>query len=281
MNKITSILGQNRTLFLLIVGLSMSFFSCKKDDDIPSAPSSVPELRTQIQKRWSVNGAAFSMLEFNNSNQAIVVFGSNALDADSIRSYFYKVLDSKNIEIKNFGKLEVGSISDTAMQFQFTPNVGSVQNLSGKKSGSSVGSSSNTSLFCRTWKMDRWTIDGEGFLDFDTIGLVTATFTSSGTYYIEGIELQGEPSVENSLSWWKWNPSAPGQKICYSHESENFDCDSTNIVSINSLNTMELVMDERDIRYYLQPYNLPGRVAVSNHQPKRKIHLPGKSFFHR
>jgi hypothetical protein len=256
--------------------LAMSFLSCKKDD-ATTTPSS-PALSSQIQKRWSVSGASFSSLEFNNSNQAIVVYGSSVLDADSIRSYFYKVLDSKNIEIKNFGKLEVSSISDTAMQFQFTAKTGAAQTLNAKKTSTAVGSSSNTSLFCRTWKMDRWTIDGEGFLDFDTIGLVTATFTSAGTYFVEGTEFLGDSSGY-SISWWKWNPSAPGQKICYSHESDNFDCDSSNVVSIESISSSELIMSEDVIKYYLLPYNLPGRVAVNNQQPKRKVQLPGKSFF--
>ena len=125
---------------------ALSLFSCKKDDAPSVAAAPAPALNSEIQNRWAVSGAAFSSMEFNNSNQAIVVFGSNIQDADSIRSYFYKVLDSKNIDIKNFGKLEVSSISDTAMQFQFTPNNGLAQSLSGKKSVSSVGTSSNTAL---------------------------------------------------------------------------------------------------------------------------------------
>jgi hypothetical protein len=125
--------------------------------------------------------------------------------------------------------------------------------------------------------MDRWTIDGEGLLDFDTIGLVTATFTSAGTYFVDGTEFLGDSS-DYSISWWKWNPTAPGQKICYSHDSENFDCDSTNVVTIESISSSELVLSENFIKYYLLPYNLPGRVAVSNQQPKRKVKLPGKSF---
>jgi hypothetical protein len=255
--------------------LGLSLFSCKKDDAPFSAAS--PPIDGRIQQRWSVSGAAFSSLEFNNSNQAIVVFGSNIRDADSVRSYFYKVLDSKNIDIKNFGKLEVGSISDTAMQFQFRPQTGSIQSLSARKSVSPVGTSSNTSLFCRTWKMDRWTMDGEDMLDFDTIGTVTATFTASGTYFVDGLELFRDSAVENVISWWKWNPSAPGQKICYSHESEDFVCDSNNVVSIESLTASELVMDEQGIRYYLLPYNLPGRMALQPGKAKN-ISLPERSF---
>jgi hypothetical protein len=261
---------------------ALSLFSCKKDDAPFSAAN--PPIDERIQQRWAVSGAAFSSMEFNNSNQAIVVFGSNIQDADSIRSYFYKVLDSKNIDIKNFGKLEVGSISDTAMQFQFTPKNGLAQSLNGKKSVSSVGTSSNTSLFCRTWKMDRWTIDGEDMLDFDTIGTMTATFTTAGTYYIQGSVLLGDSlevdELDYSISWWKWNPSAPGQKICYSHESENFGCDSNNVVSIQSLTASELVMDERGIRYYLLPYNLPGRMALQPNN-RKKIRMPEHSFLFR
>ena len=265
---------------LLPVMLAALFlFSCKKDDAPFSAAN--PPIDERIQQRWAISGAAFSSMEFNNSNQVIVVFGSNIQDADSIRSYFYKVLDSKNIDIKNFGKLEVSSISDTAMQFQFTPNNGLAQSLNGKKSAFSVGSSSNTSLLCRTWKVDRWTKDGEDMLDFDTIGTMTATITTAGTYYIQGSVQLGDSlevdELDYSISWWKWNPSATGQKICYSHESQYFDCDSSNVVSIESLSASELVMDERGIRYYLLPYNLPGRMALQPRKAKN-ISLPERSF---
>ena len=261
---------------------ALSLFSCKKDD-APFSPAG-PSIDERILQRWSVSGAPFSSMEFNNSNQAIVVFGSSVQNADSIRSYFYKLLDSKNVEIKNFGKLEVGSISDTAMQFQFTPKTGTSLSLSAKKSSSPTGTSSVTSTFCRTWKMDRWTIDGEDALDFDTIGLVTATFTSSGTYYVQGSVLLGDSVGVNELdyeiSWWKWNPSAIGEKICYSHESENFECDSLNVVSIESLTASGLILNERGITFYLLPYNLPGRMAPQ-HNSSKKIRLPERSFLFR
>jgi hypothetical protein len=265
----------------LMMAVSM-LWSCKKDDSTtPSAPAG-NSLSSQVQNRWAVSGAAFCSIEFNNSNQAIVVFGQNVQNADSIRSYFYRVVDSKNLDVKNFGKILVNSISNSNMEFQFTPIGGSASSLSAAKAGSAVGTASNTSLFCRTWKMDKWLVGDTTILDFDTIGTVTATFTSAGTYFVQGTVLLGDSAgvdeEGNMMSWWKWNPSFPGDKFCYSHESENFECDSSNVVTINTLTSSEMILTENILTYHLLPYTLPARVAV---QPgkKRLPRLPKNSFF--
>ena len=266
-------------IFACVMAFSL-LSSCKKDEAAtPSSPAG-PTLSSQVQNRWAVSGASFCSIEFNNSNQAIVVYGQNVQNADSVRSYFYRVLDSKNLDVKNFGKILVNSISSSAMDFQFTPTGGSAQNLSAAKSSSAIGTSTNTSLFCRTWKMDKWVIGDTTILDFDSIGIVTATFTGAGTYFVDGLEFFGDSAIENVMSWWKWNPSFPGQKICYSHESESFDCDSNNVVTVTNLTSSELVLKEMDIVYYLLPYNLPARQAV---QPGKKslARLPKNRFFTR
>jgi len=72
-------------------------------------------------------------MEFNNSNQAIVVFGSNQQTPDSIKSYYYKASDDKTIEIKNFGKMSVSSINEDSIRFSFLPVSGASVSLSGKK----------------------------------------------------------------------------------------------------------------------------------------------------
>jgi len=210
-------------LCLAIIGIGLS--SCKKDSASPSSP--VNTLSTQIQKRWAVSGAAFSSMEFNNSNQAIVVFGSSQQTPDSVKSYYYKASDDKTIEIKNFGKMSVSSINEDSIRFSFLPVSGASVSLIGKKSGTSVGTTSNNSLLCRTWRMDRWVEDGVTTLNFDTIGLLTATFTQNGTYFINGGINFGDSTYvdsEPNLSWWKWSGSNLGQQLCYSHESETFDC---------------------------------------------------------
>jgi hypothetical protein len=267
-----------RITAVLILILMMT--SCKKDEGPSFAPA--PDLSVQIQKRWDIGGAVFSSLEFNNSNQAMVVYGQSLQEPDSIRSYFYRILDSKTVDIKNFGKMEVSSISDTAIQFSFTPKSGTAISLNGRRAGLSVGNASNTSLLCRTWKLERFLEDGEPEFDFDTIGLLTVTFTTSGTYLLQGsLDIGDSATVDEqdaSLSWWKWNPAAPGQKICYSHESEDFSCDSLNEVSIVSLTGTELILRERSTEFELSAYNLPGRVAVAS---GRKIpdFLKGNRFF--
>ena len=251
--------------------------SCKKDDaGTTTAPS--PSIGSQILNRWAVSGASFCSIEFNNSNQAIVVYGQNVQTADSVRSYFYRVLDSKNLEVKNFGRILVNSISSTSMDFQFTPSIGSAQNLTAAKAGNSVGTASNTSLFCRTWKMDKWMMDDTALIEFDTVGLVTATFTTAGTYFVDGEELFGDSATENMMSWWKWNPSFPGEKICYSHETETFECDTNNVVRVVSLNSSELILEEKGLMYHLLPYTLPARVAVLRNK-KRLPRLPRNGFF--
>jgi hypothetical protein len=264
-------------LCLAFIGIGLS--SCKKDSASPSSP--VNTLSTQIQKRWAVSGASFSSMEFNNSNQAIVVFGSSQQTPDSIKSYYYKASDDKTIEIKNFGKMSVSSINEDSIRFSFLPVSGASVSLSGKKSGTSVVTTSNNSLLCRTWKMDRWVEDGETIVNFDTLGLITATFTQNGTYFISGGINFGDSTYvdsEPNLSWWKWSGSNPGQQLCYSHESEIFDCDSSNTVLIETLTSTELNIKQYGINYILKPYNLPGRISLASKPASIRIRLRKGSF---
>ena len=264
-------------LCLAFIGIGLS--SCKKDSASPSSP--VNTLSTQIQKRWAVSGASFSSMEFNNSNQAIVVFGSSQLTPDSVKSYYYKASDDKTIEIKNFGKMSVSSINEDSIRFSFLPVSGASVSLSGKKSGTSVVTTSNNSLLCRTWKMDRWVEDGETIVNFDTLGLITATFTQNGTYFISGGINFGDSTYvdsEPNLSWWKWSGSNPGQQLCYSHESETFDCDSSNTVLIETLTSTELNIKQYGINYILKPYNLPGRISLASKPASIRIRLRKGSF---
>ena len=264
-------------LCLAFIGIGLS--SCKKDSASPSSP--VNTLSTQIQKRWAVSGASFSSMEFNNSNQAIVVFGSSQQTPDSIKSYYYKASDDKTIEIKNFGKMSVSSINEDSIRFSFLPVSGASVSLSGKKSGTSVVTTSNNSLLCRTWRMDRWVEDGETIVNFDTLGLITATFTQNGTYFISGGINFGDSTYvdsEPNLSWWKWSGSNPGQQLCYSHESEIFDCDSSNTVLIETLTSTELNIKQYGINYILKPYNLPGRISLASKPASIRIRLRKGSF---
>jgi len=264
-------------LCLAFIGIGLS--SCKKDSASPSSP--VNTLSTQIQKRWAVSGASFSSMEFNNSNQAIVVFGSSQQTPDSIKSYYYKASDDKTIEIKNFGKMSVSSINEDSIRFSFLPVSGASVSLSGKKSGTSVVTTSNNSLLCRTWKMDRWVEDGETIVNFDTLGLITATFTQNGTYFISGGINFGDSTYvdsEPNLSWWKWSGSNPGQQLCYSHESDIFDCDSSNTVLIETLTSTELNIKQYGINYILKPYNLPGRISLASKPASIRIRLRKGSF---
>ena len=264
-------------LCLAFIGIGLS--SCKKDSASPSSP--VNTLSTQIQKRWAVSGASFSSMEFNNSSQAIVVFGSSQLTPDSVKSYYYKASDDKTIEIKNFGKMSVSSINEDSIRFSFLPVSGASVSLSGKKSGTSVVTTSNNSLLCRTWKMDRWVEDGETIVNFDTLGLITATFTQNGTYFISGGINFGDSTYvdsEPNLSWWKWSGSNPGQQLCYSHESEIFDCDSSNTVLIETLTSTELNIKQYGINYILKPYNLPGRISLASKPASIRIRLRKGSF---
>jgi hypothetical protein len=220
-------------------------------------------------------------MEFNNSNQAIVVFGSSQLTPDSVKSYYYKASDDKTIEIKNFGKMSVSSINEDSIRFSFLPVSGASVSLSGKKSGTSVATTSNNSLLCRTWKMDRWVEDGVTTLNFDTIGLITATFTQNGTYFINGSINFGDSTYvdsEPNLSWWKWSGSNPGQQLCYSHESETFDCDSSNTVLIETLTSTELNIKELGINFILKPYNMPGRISLANKPSSIRTRLRKGSF---
>ena len=257
--------------------IMFSLASCSSDSSVSPGNTS-----TQIQKKWLINNdksasaiGKFSSIEFNNSAQAMVAFGLNQQSPDSVRSYFYKMTDSKTVDVKNFGKLKIGSISDSTLQFDFSPVSGGTQSLSGKKSNFSVGNASNTSLLCRTWKFEKMVLPSGQTILFDTI-LGMVTFTNSGTYFVNLDD-------ESRMSWWKWYPSDPGKKICYSHQSETFDCElGTNVPTITKLTNTELVVDENGGVTYLSPYTLSGRVATGGVlSPEIKKLLMQKYFFGR
>ncbi len=243
----------------ILFGFMMfSLASCSSDSSVSPGNTS-----TQIQKKWLINNdksasaiGKFSSIEFNNSAQAMVAFGLNQQSPDSVRSYFYKMTDSKTVDVKNFGKLKIGSISDSTLQFDFSPVSGGTQSLSGKKSNFSVGNASNTSLLCRTWRINKRVFASGQITQFDSV-IYIVTFTNSGTYFV---------SFDNSpkMSWWKWYSSDPGKKICYSHQSETFDCNpDINVATITKLTNSELVIYEKGNETHLSPYSLPGRIAIS------------------
>ena len=175
--------------------------------------------------------------------------------------------------------MSVSSINEDSIRFSFLPVSGASVSLSGKKSGTSVATTSNNSLLCRTWKMDRWVEDGVTIVNFDTLGLLTATFTQNGTYFVDGSLYFGDSTTSvEPLSWWKWSGSNPGQQLCYSHESETFDCDSSNTVLIETLTSTELNIKEHGINFILKPYNLPGRISLVSKPVSIRTRLRKGSF---
>lgn len=243
-----------------VILLALSLFSCKKDE------SASPSLNNQILKRWAIGENYFSSIEFTRGNQAIVVFGSSVLRADSIHSYFYKVLDSKTIDIINFGKMEISSINEIEMQFRFIPLSGIGESYTANKSVSEIGASFNNLLFCQTWKFQKIFVDGKSEIDFDSIGTVTFSFTESGTFLQKGDFFIADSVYyfrnRVAYGWWKWNPNAPGSQICTSGDGDNFDCEERSIIPIMSIKTNELVLGNKDFYIQLRPFLYTGRKAV-------------------
>ncbi len=268
---------------IILSGLAFIFFSCGKDGD--NNPSS--ELSSTIQTKWIIREATspFKSLEFNKSAQAIVIS-----DLGESKSYFYKVTGDQ-VEIKNLGKLSGVKVNGGNVSFQYTPaGSTSPQSLSGSKSTFSVGTSSETEKLCRTWKIDRFVAFGTNAVNMDTVGLVTITFTSSGTYFVNGGLTVDITSGENTydpdetfMSWWKWDGTS-GNKFCYNHETEEFSCDTSGKAEITTLNTSSLVVKEK-IEFegstvtsitYLSPYTLSGRRALGPEgRVSKNITLPG------
>lgn len=263
-----------------------SAWSCRTTEE---GPNPTETLSTNIQAKWEIADPAssFKSMEFNKSAQAIVV-PKTGLPA----SFYYKVLDAKTVDIKNFGKMAVESLNGADFKFTFTPNGStSAQSLLGKKAASTTGTNSGTDILCRTWKVNSLTMTSPAAynVNFDTVGTVLVTFTNTGTYFVQGQVIfdlnSGDSttlsfdSTANMMSWWKWT-GPTGSQICYSHDTSVFDCDSVNTVTFTTLTNNSLVVNQQGLlesTTYLTPYTLGGRMAVDKPR-KGKLKHPLPAF---
>ena len=256
--------------------------SCSKDAQTPGSPSS-PGLAKKIQKKWIIGGnksvqadANIISLEFNNSNQAIVAWTETSNPGKEItKSYYYQVKDENNIEVKNFGRFLVDSITDNSARFSFTPTGNSTPIvLTATASTFSVGNSTLTNQLCRTWKLDL--TKTEYFIQDSTGEFIPLsdttfpgdpndiiTFTSSGTFF--------QPNdTSNTTGYWKW--SANGNNILCIDDTISFECDIENQFAVSFIgNKLNFTFSFTNsilktvVTFQCSPYTLTGgRTAVSS-----------------
>jgi hypothetical protein len=249
-------------IYLWVFAFGFALVSCDKDKDKES--DSGVSVNT-ISAKWEISDSKspYASFEFNKDGNYIVVenvgmnsknlsknstvslFENNSSKATITRSsesnlspiHFgtYKIEGNKII-LSGFGLIEVISITAEEFSFSFTLEAtGQKNSFVAGKSDEPISSSSRTDMFCRTWVVEKMTINGE--LDDDIIGTVVL-FSKAGTYLV----LYDGEEGEAGLAEWKWANTAE-TKFYYSWDNWEYDWED-NVVTINQLSNNILIIQE-------------------------------------
>ena len=267
--------------FCILTVLISILFSCGETDN--NDPKKTTASQT-IAAKWNIvnRPSPFKSIEFNKSSQAIVLKISG-----EYKSYFYKALDTRKFEIKDLGTIEFTDISAGNTECSFNPIGGGGQiAFSAARISKVVSASSNTQNICKTWKLDRIDTNGVEFFNSNA-GLLTATFSEYGTYFVTGgLELRSDSQTvdpnHTMMSWWNWRNSDLSE-MCYDHDTVVTACAGHRYVKIISNNGSNSIWEESHnlttYRFYVSAYSLGGRVAVDNMRPNKYLRMPKNSLF--
>ena len=252
-------------IYLLVFAFGFSFASCDKDKESNSGVSV-----NTISAKWEISDSKspYASFEFNKDGNYIVVenvgmnsksfnksstislFKNNNLKAAITRSsesetnlspiHFgtYKIEGNKII-LSGFGLIEVISITVEEFSFSFTLEATDEKNsFVAGKSGEPISSSSRTEMLCRTWIVEKVTLNGETQSDSEEIGTVVL-FSKAGTYLV----LYPEEEREAGLAEWKW-ANTEETKFYYSWKNWTDYWEENNIATINQLNNNTLFFQE-------------------------------------
>lgn len=225
---------------------------CGKDGDGDNGGDGTTDndkLIEQISAKWNINSGSYVSIELNKSGNYIVVKNKPArATGDDFDVIFgvYKVLNTTTIELVDFGKIAINSISSSALSVNLTVNGSSTTiALSGQKvdNSTNIPASTKTDLLCRTWEVTK--LDG---VDVSQIPNTNdgplpekVYFSAAGTYLVYF------RSGEAELSNWKWYDAAQN-RIYYSWSFPPVWGESgqgNRTVEITTLTSTKLVFTER------------------------------------
>lgn len=209
-----------------IIGISiLAIFvigtSCKKDVEVVPKPNSIATTTSTpkrvYEKRWEITSSSnlrteestligINAIEFVY-NSYIIFYQDNTIETNN-----FSEIDANNLNLKNFGKLNIVSVNENNFQFNLSITGGTVLNATAKPANV-IASSSKTGLLCNTWKVistkDSLGIDIEVDKEHTSVGL-HVTFSKYGTYYVH------ENVFYNS---WKWTDSNENSFLIGSSEN--------------------------------------------------------------
>jgi hypothetical protein len=269
---------------LLGIALFSMILSCKKDKEETKQEITNPNL---IGK-WNISDkkSAYSSIEFTSDKDYIIVtneeagggklntginlkthFGNTLLSSfknakTNLSQVHYGTfkMEGNKITLSGFGLINVISLTEEEFHFSFTiQSTGNTNEYVASKTKNPISSSTKTDLFCRTWIIEKVTMDianlDEEEIEFyediygpewvslleeeinQIVGSVVL-FSKAGTYLVIIDD-------EAFLSEWKWKNSSENE-FYYSHDNWEDDWLDNNITKIKELNNNKLVVSENE-----------------------------------
>jgi hypothetical protein len=285
-------------IYLLSLIFAFSFVSCNKDNNEDDSDVSV----NTLSAKWEISDSKspYASFEFNKDGNYIVV--ENDVETSvkslstSLRTSFFKnnisqavrtrssepesnlspihfgtyKIEGNKIILSGFGLIEVVSITAEEFCFSFTlESTGEKDSFVAGKSDEPISASSRTEMFCRTWILDKMTIDVNSFSQEDIDDFkneygdnwknileqelteenkgICVLFSKAGTYLV----LYDGEKGEAGLSEWKWANSQE-TRFYYSWDNWTEEDWSDNIVTIVDLKSTSLAVEEDGEIYYFK-----------------------------
>ncbi|MDR2131054.1 MAG: hypothetical protein LBP56_07830 [Odoribacteraceae bacterium] len=286
--------------FIASLFFPVLFSSCdnKKDEGPAFSPAT-------ISAKWEITdpNSQYASFEFNKDGTYIVIekeyyeqalalargsagrgtvrtplfgnFAGNAATRSSSESNLSPIhtgtytIEGEKIILSGFGVLDVISITAEEFTFSFTlESASETEEYVANKAAEPISSSSRTDMFCRTWVIEKITIDESALSESDKEDYIQeygpewkkeveeietaeiaggiALFSRAGTYLIM---YENEENSEAGLSEWKW-ANEEETTIYYSWDNweDNWE---ENIVKINDLKSNSLILQERELIFHL------------------------------
>jgi hypothetical protein len=270
--------------------------ACSEDDD----DSSGDTLTNTINAKWEISNpnSAYASFEFSKDGDYIVLenekgatlkssarlYPQNSLfqnktkvstrssssDSNLSPIHFGKYkIEGNKIILLGFGSIDIISITAEEFTFSFTLEAtGKKEEYIANKAEEPVSSSSRTSMLCRTWLLEKVTIDESSVFEEDKayylekygnnwkteiekmrnedIAGSTVLFSKAGTYLVLYVGKD-----EAGLSEWRW---ANEEETALYYSWENWENNwRDNIVQIKELNNTILKMQEEESVFHLVP----------------------------
>lgn len=280
---------------LFSVALVSLVFSCKKDKTEETQKTKIDH---PIIGKWNIakEDSPYLSFEFNEDGNYIVVVNQSStgggkvyLDTKSrstllsreglaksenaksnlspIHFGTYKIEGNKII-LSGFGLIDIISLTEEEFHFSFTiQSTGEKLEYIADKTKEAISSSNKTDMLCRTWAIERVSIDRDNFSEEEIemyeyahgenwLQVMTATyneaykgtivlFSKAGTYmtYREGED-------EANMAEWKWT-NQEENAFYYSWDNWQSDWESS-VAEISELSNTGVVMEDIFFTYYMK-----------------------------